>query len=234
MSPNLANRTAEVLPRRTRATLRDELRASQRGRLICAIADSVAAKGYAATTVGDVISLARVSRKTFYEHFDDKESCFLAAYDHGSAMIYEAIVEAASGLEDWREILQAFLSTWLELLAADLAFTRAYMIEFWAAGDAARARWKQRRDGTAELLKMLHERIRSEDPTVAPASDMLIAAVVGGINRLVISHVLADDPTPLTDLEPELERFVKVTLASHESDERWVQPSHRGERGAET
>lgn len=201
-------------------TLRDELRASQRGRLICAVADSVADKGYAATTVADVISLAGVSRKTFYEHFDGKESCFLAACDHGGAAMFDAIVDASSGLEDWREILKAFLSTWLRLLAADRAFARAYMVESWAAGDAARERWKQRRDGIGGLMRMLHERMRSEDPSVVPASDTLIDAVVGGINRVVISRVLADDPAPLTDLEPELLRFVTLTLATHESYER--------------
>jgi hypothetical protein len=55
-----------------------------------------------------------------------------------------------------REILDAVFSTWLEFLAADLAFTRAYVIEFWAAGDAARERWNQRRDRTGGLLKLLH------------------------------------------------------------------------------
>jgi AcrR family transcriptional regulator len=194
------------------------LRASQRGRLICAIADCVAAKGYAATTIADVIALAGVSRKTFYEHFDDKESCFLAAYDHGAAAIYAAMVDAAEGLQDWRELLDAVFSTWLEFLAADLAFTRAYMIEFWAAGDAARERWKQRRDRTAGLLKELHERARAEDPTIVPVSDAVIGAVVGGVNRVVVSHVLADDPRALTELKPELRRFITLTLASHEPE----------------
>ena len=212
----LASSSAEVLPRRPHGSVREELRASQRGRLICAIADSVAAKGYAATTVADVIALAGVSRKTFYEHFEDKESCFLAAYDHGAAAIYDAMLEAAAGSEDWEELLTAVFSTWLEFLAADLAFTRAYMIEFWAAGDAARERWKERRDRTAGLLKVLHERIRREDPTVVPVSDFVIAAVVGGVNRVVVSHVLANDPAPLIDLEPELLRFIKLTLASHD------------------
>src|SRR4051794_27551955 len=50
----------EVLPRRPRPNMRQELRASQRGRLICAVADAVAAKGYAATSVADVIALAGV------------------------------------------------------------------------------------------------------------------------------------------------------------------------------
>jgi AcrR family transcriptional regulator len=206
----------EVLPRRPHVSVRDELRASQRGRLICAIADSVAAKGYAATSVADVIALAGVSRRTFYEHFKDKEECFLASYDAGAEAIYNAMVGAAGGLESWDELVDAVFTTWLEFLDADIAFTRAYMVEFWAAGDAARARWMERRDRTAGLLKALHERARIQDPAIVPVSDTVVAAVVGGINRVVISHVLSGSGTPLTDLRPELLRFIKMTLATHE------------------
>jgi AcrR family transcriptional regulator len=212
----VSDRKVEVLPRRPHKSVRDELRASQRGRLICAVADSVAANGYAATSVADVISLAGVSRNTFYEHFADKEACFLAAYDSGAQAIYEAMLAAADGLKDWEEILDSVLSTWLEFLQADLAFARAYMIEFWAAGDAARERWKQRRDRTAGLLEVLHQRAREADPAIVLVSDTLIAAVVGGINRVVISHVLSGDETPLTDLKAELLLFTKMILTSHE------------------
>jgi AcrR family transcriptional regulator len=206
----------EVLPRPAHTTVREELKASQRGRLICAIADCVAEHGYPETTVADVIARAGVSRRTFYEHFTDKEDCFLAAYDEGAKSTYEAMLQAAEGRTDWREILDAVLTTWLEFLDADLAFTRAYMIEFWGAGDAARERWKARRDRTAGLMKTLHKLARKEDPTIVPVSDTVIAAVVGGVNRVLISHVLANDKRPLTALKPELLRFIKLTLASHE------------------
>ncbi|HEY7632955.1 MAG TPA: TetR/AcrR family transcriptional regulator [Thermoleophilaceae bacterium] len=210
------SRRIEVLPRPLHTDVREELRASQRGRLICAIADSVAAKGYAATSVENVISLAGVSRKTFYEHFSDKEECFLAAYDAGADATHQAMTQAAEGLRDWQEILDVVFTTWLEFLDADLAFTRAYMIEFWAAGEAARERWMARRDRTGGLLKQLHKLARKEDPQIVPVSDTVIAAVVGGVNRVVISHVLADKPAPLTSLKPELLRFIKLSLASHE------------------
>jgi AcrR family transcriptional regulator len=206
-----------VLPRSSHGSIREELKASQWGRLICAMTDAVAEKGYAETSVADVIARAGVSRRTFYEHFTDKEDCFLAAYDVGGAATYEAMVKAGEGIEDWREMLDAVFTTWLEVLDADLAFTRAYMVEFWAAGDAARERWKIRRDRTAGLLKTLHKRARKDDPSIEPVSDTVIAAVVGGVNRVVISHVLAKDTRPLTTLKPELIRFITLALASHEA-----------------
>jgi AcrR family transcriptional regulator len=203
-----------VLPRRPQLTLRDELRESRRGRLICAIADCVAEQGYAVTSVADVIARAGVSRNAFYEQFKNKEDCFLAAYDSGSEAIYNAMTAAAENLEDWEEMLDAVLRAWLESLQADLSFTRAYMIEFWAAGDAARERWKARRDRTEALLKVLHARAKQADPNVTDVSDTLIAAVVGGINRVAISHVLSGSTDPLTGLAPELELFIKMNVAA--------------------
>jgi AcrR family transcriptional regulator len=204
----------EVLPRRPRGTFREELRESQRGRMICAVVDTVAAKGYAATAVADVIAAAGVSRATFYAHFTDKEDCFLASYDEGAKAIFAAMVGAADGHATWRDQLDAVLGTWLATLDADRAFTRAHMVEFWGAGDAARARWTQRRDRTGGLLMILNKRARKEEPDIKPVSETIVAAVVGGINRIAISHLLSGDERPLTDLKPELVRFVELTLAA--------------------
>src|SRR6476620_2376203 len=86
---------------------------SQRGRMLEAIAHAVAEKGYAATAVADVISRAGVSRKTFYEHFANKEACFLEAYDTGVQVLLttidEAVEAAPDGLRAVTDGLQAYL-----------------------------------------------------------------------------------------------------------------------------
>src|SRR6266576_1786673 len=70
-----------VLPRGRHHLTREQVRASQRGRMLLEMVEAVAAKGYASTSVADVIAGARASRETFYEHFENKQDCFLAAYD---------------------------------------------------------------------------------------------------------------------------------------------------------
>ena len=97
----MAVRKIEVLPRRPHKSVREELRASQRGRLICAIADSVSANGYPATSVADIIALAGVSRRTFYEHFEDKEACFLALFAAASDGLVESISEQVATDLPW-------------------------------------------------------------------------------------------------------------------------------------
>src|SRR5690242_3020391 len=74
-------------------TAREAVMASQRGRVLEAMVKAVAEKGYAATTIADVVARAGVSRRTFYEQFRDKEACFLAAFDTGVAFVRTRIEE---------------------------------------------------------------------------------------------------------------------------------------------
>src|SRR5258707_2850574 len=90
------------LPRGRHAAPPEVVWESQRGRMLEAMALAVAEKGYAATAVADVIARAGVSRKTFYEHFANREACFLAAYDAGVEALLAAIDEAIAAAPDWQ------------------------------------------------------------------------------------------------------------------------------------
>src|SRR2546423_602659 len=112
--------TPRSLPRGPHQLAREVVVASQRGRMIEAMAETVAEKGYAATTVADVVARAGVSRRTFYEHFADREECFLGAYDTAvQLMLDHLLAEAAAGEGlDWRERTRRGLRAYLEILAA--------------------------------------------------------------------------------------------------------------------
>src|SRR6195256_1200113 len=87
----------QQLPRGRHRLSRDQVLASQRGRMLAAMAEAVAEKGYVGTAVADVIERAGVSRETFYEHFSSKEDCFLAAYDTGVEALHEVMGAALAG-----------------------------------------------------------------------------------------------------------------------------------------
>ena len=76
---------------------------SQRERLLEAAVDVVAEKGYGATTVADLTREAGISRTTFYEMFEDKEACFLAAYDS----VADALVRRVAAAYEARGALAA-------------------------------------------------------------------------------------------------------------------------------
>src|SRR3954452_18398274 len=126
-----------VLPRGPHGLGRDVVAASQRGRLLEAMAHAVAEKGYGAVSVADVIARAGVSRKTFYVHFRDKLDCFLAAYDVGVEVLLATVRDAGAGQTDPLTVARARTRASLEPLAAEPAFARTFLIEVAAAGPAA-------------------------------------------------------------------------------------------------
>src|SRR5689334_20039095 len=116
------------LPRGPHRLTRETVVESQRGRMLDAMAQAVAEKGYPATTVADVIAHAGVSRKTFYEHFRDKEDCFLAAYDTGVELLLGELRAAGDDTQDPLERARARTRAYLETLASEPAFARTFMI----------------------------------------------------------------------------------------------------------
>ena len=93
------------------------------------MAEAVAEHSYGATTIAHVVSHAGVSRKTFYEHFRDKEHCFLAMYDTGIAFVVGRLTEALEAAEDPRERLIEGLRTFLTVLSEEPAFCRSIVLE---------------------------------------------------------------------------------------------------------
>src|SRR5687768_7074315 len=116
---------------------KDATTASQRARMLDAITRAVAEKGYSRVTVGDVVGIAGVSRRTFYEQFKDKEDCFLAAYATGTeALIQNMVEESVAVGQDahWREVLEVAIDTYVGGLASDPAFARTFLLAVLGAG----------------------------------------------------------------------------------------------------
>jgi AcrR family transcriptional regulator len=198
---------APPLPRGRHAAPREVVWRSQRGRLLAAMAVAVAEKGYAGAAVADVIAQAGVSRKTFYEHFDNKEQCFLAAYDAGVELILDAIdAGIREAAPEPVAIARAGTSAYLETLAANPAFARTFLVEVLGAGPAALARRSRVHQRFADQLAAI-DRAAGGRPD-APAH--LFRACVGAIHELVTDHVLARGAESLPEL---LDPLVEVETA---------------------
>lgn len=151
--------------------------ASQRGRMLQAIAEAVAEKGYARVTVADVISRAGVSRETFYEQFEGKEDAFLSALDAGAeglVWILDSALEqpADEPLERLDHVLQAYLTT----LAAAPDFAKTFLIDAYGAGEGATARRIGLQQQFVELVARVLE-LSPDNPNDAFACEALVAAV---------------------------------------------------------
>ena len=131
--------------RRSRATLtRADVVGHQRARLLRAMAEEVAARGYAAVSVAHVIARAGVSRATFYEQFDGKQSCFLAAYDEAVGIL---LAGADPGLG-----LDVLLTGYLDALADRPALARVFLLDVYALGPEGVRRRAQSQQRFVDVL----------------------------------------------------------------------------------
>ena len=100
---------------------------------------ALAEKGYAPTTIADIVAKARVSKRTFYEHFEDKEACLLAAYRAATSAMMEAMAAAfdANAARPWPEQVEAVIDAYVTALESTPSLTRTCLVEMAAAGPRA-------------------------------------------------------------------------------------------------
>lgn len=185
---------------------------SQRNRIHKAMIEVVAQRGYPETRVVDVIGVAGVSRKTFYELFDSKEDCFLAAYD----LLLEGLLsEATNAFESqagapWAERVCAGLEVLLEHLSGHPEEARFAIVEVLAAGPKALAR----RDAALRQFTGFLESGRSETTVELPGITSI--AVAGGVNELLYSEILHGAVTRLPGRLPDLMFWVTLPFLGAE------------------
>jgi AcrR family transcriptional regulator len=190
-----------VLPRGRYAAPRAVVAESQRERLLVAMADATATKSYANVAVADVIERAGVSRRSFYEHFANKEECFLAAYDAGVEGLLRAIGEAEDAADGPLEGARAGTEVYLQLLADNPAFARTFLIEVLGAGPAALERRDAVHQRFADRLAEAHEAITEQlGKSTKPPAPYIFRAAVGAIHELVIDRLLKEGAEALPGL----------------------------------
>ena len=181
-------------------------------RLLDGMAAAVNEKGYAATTIADVVRHSRVSKRTFYEHFADREACFLACYAHGAELAMRAVAGAAAGGGSWPQQVRAATRAYLATLQARPALTRTLLVEVHGAGPRALALRRSVLAQFARLLCELVERGRREHPKLRALSPAMSTALVGGINELVLSTVEQGGADQLDRLEETIADLVESVL----------------------
>jgi AcrR family transcriptional regulator len=210
MTASQADPVPRSLPRGRHAAAREVVLASQRGRLVEAMASCVAGHGYADTTVAQVIARAGVSRKTFYEHFPDKQGCFLAAWDLGTDYLIAQIVEVAAPVEDWRDRLWAGTETYLQILSEEPDFARTFLIEVLGAGSQALERRASIHRRFSDVLRLTHDYALAQGADLPAVPDHVFRAATGAAWELVAEHVRTRGVEGLLDLCPAI---VEIQLA---------------------
>ena len=227
MPPIATDRVPERLPRGRHGLPRRFIVHNQRERMLLAVAEAVAEQGYVTTTVADIIARARLSRRTFYEHFADKEECYLAAYDTVVEQLLAAVGQAYEQAEGWTQKVHDGLETFLAYLAAEAAFARMCIVEVVAAGPEARSR----RDAAMRVFVDFLEPGRAEAPRGIEVPRLASEIIVGGIYEIIYSRLQRDAADELVEMLPELLYCALVPFIGHRAAERAVRET-RARAGA--
>jgi AcrR family transcriptional regulator len=183
-----------------------------------AMSRAVAEKGYAKVTVADVVSLARVSRSTFYEQFADKEECFLDMYAAGAQALIEEVGETVrrSGATDWHDRISIGLTRYTELLASDPALARAILVDVLGAGPRAVQLRREVFSNFVNMWRPAPKGDRPADVAMRRVPEEFLRALVGGISELVQEHIVTRGAESLPELTPTLVRlsFTVVEVAA--------------------
>jgi AcrR family transcriptional regulator len=190
----------------------DLVSAVQRERLIVAMLRAASELGYRETNVQDVIERAGVSRPTFYEHFANKEGCFLAAFDTTATRLRQRLGEAARRGDDWRERMRCALEALLDFATTEADAARTIVVEARAASADAVLR---RDELLSDFADCIAKQARELLPDGSSHSAIKAAGIVGGIEALLYSRLNKGDVDDLDALLPSMMHFVVLTYEDH-------------------
>lgn len=177
------------------ALVRDEQR------LIEGFVAAISEKSFSSTTIADIVRHARLSKRSFYQCFSDKEACFLAAYSAISDQLLRTIEAAADPELSWRQQVRVAARAYIAALEAQPALTRTFFLEIMAVGPKALELRREVNRRFADLLRGLVARARkSAENELKLLSPPMATAVVGGINELIL-ECIADGGGGLSNVE---------------------------------
>ncbi len=195
-----ARRSARRLPRGRHRLPPGLVARSHRTRILYAIAEVTQAKGYADTTVSDVVSAAGVSRDVFYEHFADKQDVFLEAQNHPTQHILERCASAYFDGGEWPERMWRMVAELLAMIVENPAISHLRLVECYAAGPQA----IRRAEEITRSFTIFYEEGYRYRPQAAELPKLASQAIAGASFELIQRQLARGELEQLPSLLPRL------------------------------
>ena len=195
---------------------REQVAHNQRERLIAGLAQTVAERGYNDVTIADITKAATVSRRTFYEHFESKEECFLAAFDIVVEYVHALIAEAIEPIPDWPHKIAAGLRALVQFFTAQPDLARLCTVDSVTAGPVVAERF---RDVNLSFVPLLRPG-REERSSPRPLPDTTEESIIGSLASLFSRSMFAGEAASLEPMLPDLIAFVLIPYLGPEEAKR--------------
>ncbi|HEX5990370.1 MAG TPA: TetR/AcrR family transcriptional regulator [Solirubrobacterales bacterium] len=187
------------LPRGRHGLPRELVERSQRERLLAAVVRVTAEKGYESTTVADILGEAGVGRESFYELFDDKLDCMLAAHKILVDDLEEKVRATYCEEGPWPERVRGGLAVALDWFSADPETARFLLVETSTIGPAFHPILQAEFERFRKLFDEGFEE-SGLDPQLAEASRLAVGATMARIYEEIVLGRTAELPALLPDL----------------------------------
>jgi AcrR family transcriptional regulator len=172
-----------------------------RQRLLSAFEASIAEHGYHKTTVADIVRRARTSRRTFYEHFDGREACFLALLAEAYAEQIRRISAAVDATAPWRVQVRQAVEAWIESSSARSALMVSSIRDLPGLGAAARELQRDVMEDFIDMVQALGDTDEFHSAGVGPVSRPRVVMLLGGLREL--TAVTVENGGAMSDITDE-------------------------------
>ncbi len=172
----------------------------QRSRLLAGAVSAIEEHGYTRTTVADITSRARVSRRTFYELFDNRDECLEALIDEVVGLVGEELLAAALDSLPWLERVRGGLLVILGFFDREPALARVCVVQALRGGPGV----LERREAILACLAGVLNEGRDHGARGAQISSLTAEALVGATFGIVHARLQRHEPEPLIGLLGEL------------------------------
>ncbi len=164
---------------------RDEVARNQRARLYGAMIEAISERGYPRTTVAQVIALAGVSRRAFYEQFENREACFLATYDIVVARARKLVIDGWARERGWENRMHGACKALLDDIAESPKGPRLVLVDSLGVGPRARERMTL----AAATFERVFTAAFAADPKGEEISPLIVRAIVAGIRHVAFTRM---------------------------------------------
>ena len=207
-------------PRRMKA---DEVARHQKDRLEGAIVEAVARHGFASTTVRELVTLAGVSKSTFYDHFESKEECFLATFDSIVGEVAEEVAKAYEGDGDERERLVAALRRFMEIAVEKPENAAFAIVDSLALGSAGVAHRERAWEAFEQFARQYFDNTSPQQ-----VSDLTVRAIIAGISGVVYQYLRNSKTQELAEMvEPLIDWALSYQAPDNDQVRRGVAAAER-------
>ena len=191
----------------------DEDKSNFRQRLLDALELSIAEDGYPHTTVADIVRRARTSRRTFYEHFDSREACFVALLHDANAEQVRQISAAVDASAPWRSQVRQAIEAWISTGESRPSLMLSWIRDVPSLGAAARRLQRDAMENFIEMVHALGDTGEFRAAGIGPVSRQRIIMLLGGLREL--TAITVEEGGRMSDITEEAVDASIALLAPH-------------------